>query len=148
MIGLVSSSIYTFSSVEFFLLRVLRLNTENIVRHVYEALNASNLPISIQPIMEDYTSVRQLASSLFSKQLAESSGSGFSRVVMRCHHHADQRRVASSVQCSVLLLAARRDTFHHLSVQRDRFFLRETFRKPFVHAFRYLFSPLIISMPF
>ena len=72
MIGLVSSSIYTFSSVEFFLLRVLRLNTENIVRHVYEALNASNLPISIQSIMEDYTSVRQLASSLFSKQLAES----------------------------------------------------------------------------
>lgn len=98
--------------------------------------------------MEDYTSVRQLASSLFSKQLAESSGSGFSGVVMRCHHHADQRRVASSVQCSVLLLAARRDTFHHLSVQRDRFFLRETFRNPFVHTFRYLLSPLIISMPF
>ena len=147
MVGLISSYIYTFSSVEFFLLRVLSLNTENFVRHIYEALNASNLPISIQPIMEDYTSVRQLASSLFSKQLTESSGSWFSLIVMRPHHHANQRRMAPTVQCSVLLLSAHRDTFHHVSIQGDRFFLLEAFRNPPVHSFRYPLFSFLISMP-
>ena len=147
MIGLISSSIYTFSSVEFFLLRVLSLNTENIVRHIYDALNASNLPLSIQPIMEDYTSVRQLASSLFTKH-AESSGSEWSLTVMRCHHYANQHRMASTVQCSFLLLHACRNTFHHISVQRGRFFLFEALRDPSVHAVRYIFCPFINSMPF
>ncbi|KAK8794356.1 hypothetical protein WA171_003480 [Blastocystis sp. BT1] len=67
MIGIVSSSIYTFSAVEFFLLRILSVQSGSVARRLYVMLNEANLPITLQPAAEILTSVRQLSYSFFPK---------------------------------------------------------------------------------
>ena len=68
MIGIVSSSIYTFSAVEFFLLRTLSVQSGSVARRLYVMLNEANLPITLQPAMEILTIVRQLSYSFFPEQ--------------------------------------------------------------------------------
>ena len=68
MIGIVSSSIYTFSAVEFFLLRILSVQSGSVARRLYSVLNEANLPITLPPAMEILTSVRQLSYSFFPEQ--------------------------------------------------------------------------------
>ena len=67
MIGIVSSSIYTFSAVEFFLLRILSVQSGSVARRLYVMLHEANLPITLQPAAEILTSVRQLSYSFFPK---------------------------------------------------------------------------------
>ena len=68
MIGIISSSIYTYSAVEFFLLRTLSIQSGSVVRRLYLTLNEANLPVTLQPAMEVLTNVRQLSYSFFPEQ--------------------------------------------------------------------------------
>ena len=66
--GVISSSIYTYSAAEFFILRALaapRPKNCPITDFLYDRLNSVSIPMMLTPEMEIMTAVRQLSFSYF-----------------------------------------------------------------------------------